>query len=57
MTILFDIVSIRVSDQISIGLIQARSEILRSDNRTLINSIRNKEELRGQWKDSIISQI
>jgi hypothetical protein len=46
-----------VSDEIPAELIQAGGEILRSEVHTLINSIRNKEELPNQWKESIILQI
>jgi hypothetical protein len=42
------------SDQIPAELIQAGDEILRSEFHKLINYIWNKEELPGQWKESII---
>jgi hypothetical protein len=42
------------SDQIPAELIQAGCEILRSSIHKLINSVRNKEELPDQWKESII---
>jgi hypothetical protein len=42
------------SDQILAELIQAGSEILLSVIHELINPVWNKEELPGQWKESII---
>jgi hypothetical protein len=42
------------SDQIPAELIQAVGEILLSAIQKLINSVWNKEELPGQWKESII---
>jgi hypothetical protein len=45
------------SDQILAELIQARDETLVSVNHKLINSIRNKEELPDQWKESTIVPI
>jgi hypothetical protein len=42
------------SDQIPTEPIQARGEILLSAIHKLINSVWNKEELLGQWKESII---
>jgi hypothetical protein len=41
-------------DQILAELIQAGGEILLSAIHKLINSIWNKEELPGHWKESII---
>jgi hypothetical protein len=40
------------SDQIPAELIQPGSEILLSEIHKLINSVRNKEELPDQWKES-----
>jgi hypothetical protein len=40
------------SDQISAELIQAGGETLRPEIHKLVNSILNKEELPGQWKQS-----
>jgi hypothetical protein len=45
------------TDQISVELIKAGSEILCSEIHKLICSVRNKEELPQQWKESIIVQI
>jgi hypothetical protein len=42
------------SDQIPAELIQAASEILQREIHELIISIWSKEELPGQWKESII---
>jgi hypothetical protein len=42
------------SDQIPAELIQAGGEILLSAIHKLINSVWSKEELRDQWKESII---
>jgi len=36
---------------------QAGCNILRSENCKLINSIRNKEELPKQWKESVTLRI
>jgi hypothetical protein len=44
-------------DQIPAELIQAGGDILRSNIHKVINSIWNKEELPGQWKESIIVLI
>jgi hypothetical protein len=44
-------------DQIPAKLIQAGSEILRSEIKKVINSIRNKAELPQQWKEFIIVPI
>jgi hypothetical protein len=40
------------TDQISAEVIQAGSEILWSEIHELINSVCNKEELPGKWKES-----
>jgi hypothetical protein len=45
------------SDQILAKLIQAGGEILLSAIHKLINSVWNKEELPGQWKESIIISV
>jgi hypothetical protein len=45
------------SDQIPAELIQEGGEILPSEIHKLINSVRNKEELPDQWKESIIVPI
>jgi hypothetical protein len=45
------------SDQIPTELIQAGGEILLSAIYKLINSVWNKEELRNQWKESIIVPV
>jgi hypothetical protein len=45
------------SDQISENLIQAGREILQSEIHKLINSVRNKEELPDQLKESIIVPV
>jgi hypothetical protein len=45
------------NDQIQAELIQAGGETLESEIHKLINSILNKEELPGQWKESIIVPI
>jgi hypothetical protein len=45
------------SDQILTELIQAEGEIIWFEIHKLINSIRNKEELPDQWKESIIVPI
>jgi hypothetical protein len=45
------------SDQIPAELIQAGGEMLLSAIHKLINSIWNKEDLPGQWKESIIIPI
>jgi hypothetical protein len=45
------------SDQIPAELIEAGGEILLSEIHKLINSVWNKEELPGQWKESIIVPI
>jgi hypothetical protein len=45
------------SDQIPAELIQAGGEMLLSAIYKLINSIRNKEELPDQWKETIIVPI
>jgi hypothetical protein len=45
------------SDQITVELIQAGDEILRSKIHKLINSIWNKEELPEQWKGSLIVPV
>jgi hypothetical protein len=45
------------SDQIPAELIQAGGEILLSAINKLINSVWNKEELPGQWKESIIVPV
>jgi hypothetical protein len=45
------------SDQISAGLIQAGSEILRSEIHKLINSVWNNSELSDQWKESIVVPV
>jgi hypothetical protein len=44
-------------DQIPAELIKAGSRTIRSVIHKLINSIRNKEELPEQWKESIIVPI
>jgi hypothetical protein len=44
-------------DQILAELIQAGAEILQFEIHKLINSIWTKEELRKQWKESIIAPI
>jgi hypothetical protein len=45
------------SDQIPAELKQAEGELLRSKIHKLINSIRDKEELSDQWKESIIAPV
>jgi hypothetical protein len=45
------------SDQIPAELIQAGDEILRSEIHKVINSVRNKEELPEQWKQSGVSPV
>jgi hypothetical protein len=45
------------SDQIPAELIQAGGEILLSEIHKLVNSVWNKGELPGQWKESIIVPI
>jgi hypothetical protein len=45
------------SDEIPAELIQAGGEILLSAIHELINSVRNKEELPNQWKESVIVQV
>jgi hypothetical protein len=45
------------SDQIPAELIEAGSEMLLFPIHKLINSVWNKEELSGQWKESIIVPI
>jgi hypothetical protein len=45
------------SDQIPAELIQAGGEILLSVIHILINSVRNKEELPEQWKETIIVPV
>jgi hypothetical protein len=45
------------SEQIPAELIQAGGEILLSAIHKLINSVWNKEELPGQWKESIIVSV
>jgi hypothetical protein len=42
------------TDQIPAKLIKAGDEILSSEIHILIRSVRNKEELPQQWKESII---
>jgi hypothetical protein len=44
-------------DQIPAELIQARGDILLLVIHKLINSVKNKEELPDQWKESIIVPI
>jgi hypothetical protein len=44
-------------DQLPAELIQAGGEMLLSEIHKLINSVWNKEELPGQWKESIILPI
>ena len=44
-------------DQIPAELIKAGGSIIRSEIRKLINFIWNEEELRVQWKESIIAPI
>jgi hypothetical protein len=44
-------------DLIPAELIQAGGNILRSEIHEFINSVRNKEELPQQWKESIIVPI
>jgi hypothetical protein len=58
----FDITKLKMyksigNDQIPAELIQAGDETLLSGIHTLINSIRNKEELPDQWKKYIVVQI
>jgi hypothetical protein len=45
------------SDQIPAELIQTGGEILLSAIHRFINSVRNKEELSDQWKESIIVPV
>jgi hypothetical protein len=45
------------SDQIPAEVIQAGAETLLSAIHKLTNSVWNKEELHGQWKESIIIPI
>jgi hypothetical protein len=45
------------SEQILAELIQAVGETLLPEIHKLINSVLNKEELPGQWMESIIVQI
>jgi hypothetical protein len=45
------------SDQIMAELIQAVGETLRSGIHKRINSVWNKEEIRDQWKESIIVPV
>jgi hypothetical protein len=45
------------NDQTPAELIQVRGKILLSASHKLINSVRNKEELPGQWKESIIVPV
>jgi hypothetical protein len=45
------------SCQFRAKLIQTREKILRSEIHKVINSVQNKEELRDQWKESIIATI
>jgi hypothetical protein len=45
------------SDQIRKELIQAGSEMLRSEVHKLINSISYKEDVPNQWKKSVIAPI
>jgi hypothetical protein len=46
-----------VSDGIPAELIQAGGEILRSKIDKLINCLWNKEELPGEWKESIMVPV
>jgi hypothetical protein len=45
------------NDEILAELIEAGGDTLQSENRKLINSILNKEELLNQWKDSVMLAI
>jgi hypothetical protein len=45
------------SDQIPAELVQAGDEMLLSAIHKLINSVWNKEELPGQWKESIVVPV
>jgi hypothetical protein len=45
------------SDEILEALFQAGGEILLSALHKLINSVRNKEELPDQWKESVIVPV
>jgi hypothetical protein len=45
------------NDHIPVQEFQTRADILQSEIHKLVNSVLNKEELPGQWKDFIVTQI